>query len=85
MELKDEQKTELRTAVTEAGVEPLASVDFDLRIGVTIPQTVALHPLPPRFVKVIPAYADYRFFMLADGTIIIVDPGSWRIVYVLYA
>lgn len=85
LDLPDEQQTELRTAVTEVGIEPMEDVNFNISIGATIPQTVVLHPLPPRFVKVVPAYTDYRFFVLADGTIIIVDPDSWRIVYVLYA
>jgi hypothetical protein len=84
LEINDEQTAELRTEVKELNVAPI-DVDFQINIGIEIPRTVVLHPLPPRFIEVVPAYADYQFFILADGTIIIVDPVTWRIVYVLYA
>jgi hypothetical protein len=31
----------------------------------------------------VPAYEDYMFFVLADGRIIIVDPDTYQIVYIL--
>ena len=59
------------------------SVDFDINIGVAVPSTIVLHPLPPRIIEIVPAYASYQYFVLADGTIIIVEPGSLQIVYVI--
>ena len=58
---------------------------MDLNIGVRIPQTVVLHPLPPEIVRIVPDYDGYRYFILADGTIVIVDPDSFTVVYVLAA
>jgi hypothetical protein len=46
---------------------------------------VRLEVLPPRIVKIVPEYKGYRFFVLADGRIIIVDPDTLAIVYVLMA
>ena len=85
VEVNQEQRTVIRQTIVEQGVKPVADVDFDINIGVTVPQTVEFYPLPPRIVEIVPAYAGYKFLMLADGTIVIVDPGSLRIVYVIPA
>jgi hypothetical protein len=60
-------------------------IDFDINVGVAIPGTIALQPLPPDIIEIVPAYRGYDYFVLADGTIIIVDPGTHEIVYVLAA
>jgi hypothetical protein len=36
-------------------------------------------------VKIVPQYEGYRFFILADGRIIIVDPDTLEIVYIIEA
>jgi hypothetical protein len=84
VEINKEQAVEIRTVVKEVNVHPI-DIDFHVGIGVAVPRTVVLHPLPPRIVEIVPAYADYQFFILADGTIVIVDPVSFHVVYVLYA
>lgn len=82
-DITEEQRTEIHKTIVESHVEPVAHVDFDIDVGVAVPSTVVLHPLPPRIVELVPAYAGYEFFMLADGRIIIVEPASHAIVYVL--
>jgi hypothetical protein len=42
-----------------------------------------LHPLPPRVVEILPAYRSYRYFVLADNRIVIVEPDTYEIVYIL--
>ena len=81
--ISDEQRTEIRNTIVETHVDPVAHVDFDINIGVAVPSTVVLYPLPPRIVEIVPAYASYQYFVLADGTILIVDPGTLQIVYVI--
>ncbi|MFU0505188.1 DUF1236 domain-containing protein [Pseudaminobacter sp. NGMCC 1.201702] len=78
-----EQKTEIRQVITEADVEPVPSVDFEVNVGTAVPQTITLHPLPPRIVELVPAYQGYVYFLLADGRIIIVDPDSHEIVLII--
>ncbi|MBB2973041.1 DUF1236 domain-containing protein [Mesorhizobium sp. RMAD-H1] len=78
-----EQQTEIKQVITETKVEPVRDVDFDVNVGVKIPQTVELQPLPPRIIKVVPRYEDYRYFLLADGRIVIVDPDTLEIVLVI--
>jgi len=79
-----EQKTEITQIIKEEKVEPI-TVDVDVSVGVVVPQTVKvkLKPLPPRIVKIVPAYADYLFFVLADGRIVIVEPSTLTIVVIL--
>ena len=85
VQIDEKQAGAIRETLHEVHVDPVAEVDFDINIGVAVPSTVVLHPLPPRIVEIVPAYSGYQFFVLADGTIIIVDPGTLHIVYVLYA
>lgn len=80
--ISTEQKTEVRKILVQNKVEP-AKVDVEVNVGVAIPRTVRLHPLPPRIVEIVPAYRGYEYFVLADGRIIIVEPSSHKIVYIL--
>lgn len=78
-----EQKTEIQQVVKEVNVEPVREVDFTVEVGTAIPKTIRLEPLPPRIVKIVPQYEGYRFFILADGRIIIVEPSTFKIVYII--
>jgi Protein of unknown function (DUF1236) len=78
-----EQKTEIKQVITETKVEPVRDIDVDISVGVEVPRTVEVHPLPPRIVEIVPAYKDYVYFILADGRIIILDPDTYEIVVIL--
>ncbi|QLL63755.1 DUF1236 domain-containing protein [Sinorhizobium mexicanum] len=77
-----EQKTEITQIVKEEKVEPV-DVDFNVTVGAAVPETVELRPLPQRIVRIVPRYKGYRFFVLADGRIVIVEPSSLKVVVVL--
>ena len=47
------------------------------------PTTVEFHPLPARIVEIVPQYRGYEYFVLADGRIIIVEPSSHEVVYII--
>jgi hypothetical protein len=78
-----EQKTEIKQVITETKVEPVRDVDIDISVGVEVPSTIELHPLPPRIVEIVPAYRNYVYFVLADGRIVIVEPDTHEIVVIL--
>ncbi len=80
-----QQRTEIRQVIQEVQVAPVKEVDFSVSVGTAIPKRVHLERLPPRIVKIVPAYAGYRFFLLADGRIVIVDPDALTIVYIIEA
>jgi hypothetical protein len=86
-DLTIEQQTQFRTAITEAQIEALAlaSIDFDLSAGVVVPETVTLQPLPESIVALVPAYEGYLFFVLDDGRIVVVNPDSLEIAFVIAA
>ena len=60
-------------------------VDINVSVGVAVPRTVVLHPVPVDIVEIVPAFRRYRYFVLASGEIVIVDPATFVIVYVLPA
>jgi hypothetical protein len=80
-----EKRTVIREKIITRNVTRIErdKIDFDINIGIAVPGTIALQPLPPDIIEVVPAYQGYQFFVLSDGTIIIVDPGTLQIVYVL--
>ena len=82
IDLSTEQRTEVKQVFTTQSVEPV-DIDFDLSVGVAVPRTVTLHPVPPRIVEIVPAYEGYEYFVLADGRIVIVEPGTLHVVYIL--
>jgi Protein of unknown function (DUF1236) len=62
-----------------------SDIDIDVSIGVAVPRTVVLHPVPVDIVEIVPAFRHYRYFVLANGEIVIVDPATFLVVYVLAA
>lgn len=82
IDITTDQQTELRTIFSETEIERAAS-DVSVSVGTAIPATIELHPLPPRVVEIVPAYKDYQYFTLSDGRIVIVEPASKKVVYVL--
>jgi hypothetical protein len=84
-EVTVEQKTEIKQVVQEVDVEPIAvdRIDFDINVGVAVPRTIEVHPLPPRIVRIVPEYENYLYFVLADGRIVIVEPDTLKIVVII--
>jgi Protein of unknown function (DUF1236) len=60
-------------------------IDVDVSVGVAVPRTVLLHPVPVDIVEIVPAFRHYRYFVLANGEIVIVDPATFMVVYVIAA
>ncbi|HXV30575.1 MAG TPA: DUF1236 domain-containing protein [Sinorhizobium sp.] len=83
VDITAEQKTELRTVIQEGDAKPVDSVDFNVSVGTAVPESVTLQTLPPRVIEIVPAYREYRYFVLADGRIVIVNPGDMKIVAVI--
>jgi hypothetical protein len=82
IDINTEQRTEITQVIREEKADPV-DVDFEVNVGVAVPRTVTLRPLPPRVIEIVPAYRDYEYFVLADGRIVIVEPDTLKIVYIL--
>jgi hypothetical protein len=76
-----EQATRLRQSVEQARV-PEARVDVNVRVGATLPRSVTLVAPPPALIEIAPRYRDYRVVRVRDE-LIIVEPGSYRVVEVV--
>ena len=82
VDLSTDQRTRVRTTIRQLNVRPLTNVNFSINAGVRIPRTVTLHALPRSVVEIVPYYRGYRYFV-AGERIVIVDPASYEIVYVI--
>jgi hypothetical protein len=86
-EIYTRQKTIIRKTIVSEHIHrvPRDRINVNLAVGVAIPSTIELQPLPAEVVRVVPEYEGYLFFVLDDGTIVILDPDTHHVVYVLTA
>src|SRR5690606_30212548 len=79
-----QQRTNVRERFTRSGIERnrMTNVNFDIRVGASVPRSLTLHTLPPDVVEVVPQYRDFRYVYVNDD-IVIVDPGSYAVVAVI--
>lgn len=60
-------------------------IDINVSLGVAVPASVVLYPVPVDIVEIVPAFRHYKYFVLASGEIVIVDPATLVVVYVVAA
>ena len=77
-----EQKTKIRQTVLTSSAPRVSTVDFDVRVGTVVPRTVRVAPLPATIIEIEPQWRGYMYFVYHDE-IIVVEPGSLRIVAVI--
>src|SRR5207237_10708662 len=77
-----EQKTKIRQTVLTSSAPRLTSVNFDVKVGVAVPRTVRVAPLPAPIIEIEPQWRGSMYFVYHDE-IIVVEPGSLRIVAVI--
>ncbi|MBV8838500.1 MAG: DUF1236 domain-containing protein [Alphaproteobacteria bacterium] len=80
--LTTQQKTEIRSKVLTSSAPRVDHVDFDVRVGIVVPRTVHIVPVPTTLVEIEPAWRGFMYFVRGDE-IIIVDPHSLEIVAVV--
>ena len=82
VDIKPEQKTVIKQTIVRENIRP-QKIDVQVRVGVRIPQSVVLYSLPPTIIEIYPAYRPYKFVMVDDNTILVIDPTDWEIVDVI--
>jgi len=80
--LTTEQKTTIREKVLTSSAPRVTNVNFDIKVGVVVPRTVRVAPLPVTIIEIEPEWRGYMYFVSGDE-IIVVEPGTLRIVAVL--
>ncbi|MEO6014257.1 MAG: hypothetical protein ABIQ30_11830 [Devosia sp.] len=81
--LSANQTSEILRTIRAAGIAPEAKVDFEVKLGVKVPQYVTLLPLPLRAIQLLPQFEGYLFFLLPDGRAPIISPTTLQIVDIL--
>src|SRR4029077_20936876 len=72
----------IRQTVLTGSAPRVTNVNFDIKVGTVVPRTVRVAPLPVTIVEIEPQWRGYMYFVYNDE-IIVVEPGSLRIVAVL--
>ena len=86
-ELSTEQRTEVRQTILQSGNVPRISrseVNINISVGTVVPRSVRLVSIPERIVRIRPAWRGFLYFVVEDE-IIVVEPGSLKIVAVISA
>ena len=81
-QLSEQQQTRVRETVLKQRGNRVTNVNFSVTIGTRVPRSVRLAPLPATVIEVVPEYRSYHYVVVRDD-IVIIDPGTYEIVYVL--
>jgi hypothetical protein len=81
--LTTEQRTQIRQTVLRGGtVNRVSNVNFSISVGTVVPRSVKLVAVPASIVEIHPAWRGFLYFVVEDE-IIIVEPGTLKIVAVI--
>lgn len=78
-----EQKTKIRSVFTQHRVEPARNLNVAVNVGVRLPHSVHLYPVPQDVIEIVPAYRDYEYILLDDNRVAIVDPDTFEVVDII--
>jgi hypothetical protein len=80
--LTTEQRTKIRSSVLTRNAPRVTSVNFSVNVGTVVPRSVRLVTVPAPLIEIHPAWRGYMYFV-HDDRIVIVEPGSLRIVTII--
>jgi outer membrane biosynthesis protein TonB len=81
-ELNEKQTADLSDRLRRHGRSAETNVNIDVRVGMTLPETVTFEPIPADIVVEYPQFRGYDYVMVHDE-VVIVDPQSRNIVDVV--
>jgi len=85
MVLHGQEKVDIDNAVIHSESAPRVDhLNFTLRVGVAIPRTIRVVPVPMEVVRFYPQWSGFLYFVSGDQ-IVVVDPNSFTVVGVLEA
>ena len=82
-ELTADNRRTIKQTIIKENVRPVTNINFSLTVGHPVPRSVEMHIVPATVVEIYPEYRGYRFFVLADGRIVIVEPDTFEIVTII--
>jgi hypothetical protein len=75
-----QQKTVIKNNIVRTSVRVPAGVT--IAVGSVLPRTLTFHPVPAAVIAVIPELEPY-YYIVIDGQVVFVDPGTFEIVYIM--
>ena len=78
-----EQKTRIKTVFSRHHVEPARNLNVAVNVGVALPRSVHLYPIPEDIIVIVPDYRGYDYIMLDDDRVAIVDPETYEVVDII--
>lgn len=83
VQLSEQKRTSIRDRMSKtAKSNRVTNVNFDIRVGASVPRSATLHVLPPDVVEIVPEYRGYRYVYVRDE-IIIIHPTNYVVVAVI--
>jgi hypothetical protein len=83
VQLSEQKRTSVRERMSKsARANRVTNVNFDVRVGVSVPRNTTLHVLPPDVVEIVPEYRGYRYVYVRDE-IVIIHPTDYVVVAVI--
>ena len=78
-----EKAAKINEVISREKVQSVDNVNFSVSVGVNIPSTVTVHPLPPTIVEIVPEYRGYDYIVVREE-IVIIEPRTRRIITVVH-
>jgi hypothetical protein len=83
VQLSEQKRTSVRERMSKsARANRVTNVNFDIRVGASVPRSTTLHVLPPDVVEIVPEYRGYRYVYVQDE-IVIIHPTNYTVVAVI--
>ncbi|RUP08646.1 DUF1236 domain-containing protein [Hyphomicrobium sp.] len=79
----EEQRAKVKSVFTQHHVEPARGLNVSVNIGVALPHSVHLYPVPAEIVTIVPEYRGYEYILLEDNRVAIVDPATFEVVDII--
>jgi hypothetical protein len=81
--LTGDQKRRVSSAFGHHHVAPVRDIGVAVNVGVVIPHSVRLYPLPTDIVGIVPEYRGYEYIMLDDDRVAIIDPDTFEVIDII--
>ena len=79
----EEQRSKVKSIFMQRRVEPVRGLNVSVNIGVALPRSVHLYPVPAEIVTIVPEYRGYEYILLEDNRVAIVDPATFEVVDII--
>ena len=79
----EEQRTRVKSVFIQHRVEPARGLNVSINVGVALPRSVHLYPVPEDIVMIVPEYRGYEYILLEDNRVAIVDPDTFEVVDII--